>query len=211
MRRDLEIRSDVASRRHCLFCPGLPKGPHAELLSMLPAAPGASALAAAWPALRAARAKPVLGVLAVDPFLRLDDLIRSLRSAGITEVANYPTMALHDGEFGMALDEAGIGARAEFAFVAALASAGFAPLAYVTGPQGGRAMLAAGAQALVLHPGLAVRDRSDMRHAAECTQANLVALRALAGERPVLLHRPRGFSRLLDSAIATADGEVRLA
>ena len=201
-------RRGLAAGR-AVFCPGLPDTLAAlvEPLCLLPAGAGNGALMAALPGLTGPC--PAVALFGTDPFLRFSDLSAALRRAGVVRVGNFPTTQWHDGTFGAALAAAGHGTEAEVAFVAALAGAGFHPIAWATTAETGRAMLRAGARILVLHPGVvepAARPAAALR-----AGAALRELRPEAGAVPLLLHRPVGYQSVLNAARAAADGIVRLA
>ncbi len=196
-----------------LCCPALAALPaeHGELLL---SAPGVDANGAVlglvarqpgpWPG------QVHVGVLAVDPFRRSEDLIRALLRAGARGVVNWPTVGLFDGQFGASLAAVGFDVSAELAFLREARAAGLQVMATVASVDAGRAALADGVDAVLVHPGWARRDprlNEPLAAQARSTLQTLAALRR--GARPaLLLYRPEGFGALLDEAAACADGVI---
>ncbi len=99
---------------------------------------------------------PVLaGVCAADPFRAHDQLLESIRNKGFKGVCNLPSVALMDGSLRTIVEEQGLGFEREAHLMTVARSKGLYTLALVFSPQEADAMLAAGADALLLHPGLA--------------------------------------------------------
>lgn len=165
-----------------VFVPALDRFPAAlrELMGVLPVCDINASLMAAL----AHRAMPrhlVAGLFAVDPFLDVRELATALRRAGLSEVANYPTVQLLDGATGDGLAAVGYHARAEFMRLKEFMAAGFEALAYVASPHAAEEALALGLTRIVVHPGL----QPGM------TRASLARITALAREAAaeLLLHR----------------------
>jgi predicted TIM-barrel enzyme len=154
--------------------------------------------------------RAVAALMLADPFLRVRDAGQALRTAGIGRVANFPTVQVVDGETARALDSADLGAAREIERLAAFRRAGFSTVGFACGLEAARAMLADGASALVLHPGVALRDWRERAAAALATGRTLATLAAEATV-PIFVYRPAAFGPELDQAVAAAAGEVRLA
>jgi len=101
-------------QRACaVFVPALASFPPETwpLVALLPVLDVNGALRAALEGRRTFRsAPPIAAIFACDPFLRLADMATMLRQAGITQVVNYPTVQLFEGETAAAL--AAVGYRA---------------------------------------------------------------------------------------------------
>lgn len=150
------------TRAQAVFLPALaPFAPqHWPLVGLLPVLDINGALAAALASRAPFRTSPpIAGIFAADPFLRLADLAETLRRAAVTQVINYPTVQLYDGETTAALASVGYRAEAEFRLLLRLAERGFAPIACVTSRDAADLALALGLRRMVLHPGLGARAR----------------------------------------------------
>ncbi|MBR0663043.1 hypothetical protein GXW71_01625 [Roseomonas hellenica] len=146
-----------AQRARALFLPALAPFPPETwpLVALLPVLDINGSLRAALEARRPfRRAPPIAAIFACDPFLRLADMTGVLRRAGITAVANYPTVQLFEGETAAALAAVGYRAEAEFRLLERLAAEGFAPIACATSRQAVDAALGLGLRRILLHPGL---------------------------------------------------------
>lgn len=99
---------------------------------------------------------PVLaGLCAADPFRAHEQLLASVKAKGFQGIFNYPSVGLMDGSLRTIVEEQGLGFEREAQLMAAARSQGLYTLALVFSSQEADAMLAAGADALLLHPGLA--------------------------------------------------------
>ncbi|HVE39066.1 MAG TPA: phosphoenolpyruvate hydrolase family protein [Planctomycetota bacterium] len=131
--------------------------------------PGARALAALLPlgdanALSLAGAKqavplagetPVLaGVCATDPLRLMDKFLLELKGCGIAGVQNAPSVGLIDGVFRNNLEEAKLGYGREVEMIRDAARLDLITSAFVFSPDDARAMAEAGADLVVIHPGL---------------------------------------------------------
>lgn len=147
------------SQRACtVFVPALASFPPETwpLVALLPVLDVNGALRAALEGRRTFRsAPPIAAIFACDPFLRLADMATMLRQAGITQVVNYPTVQLFEGETAAALAAVGYRADAEFRVLQRLAGQGFAPIACATSRRAVDAALGLGLRRVLLHPGLA--------------------------------------------------------
>jgi predicted TIM-barrel enzyme len=154
----IRTQMDGADAAGTLFLPGLRgfAGPDLDLLAMMPVCDVNGGLADAldvlppWPADGAA---PAVGLFLLDPFLRLSDMAARLRRAGVRRVANYPTVAVLEGETARALASVGISPAGEFEALRALAADGFGIVGFATSAAAARDLAASGAGAVVLHPG----------------------------------------------------------
>jgi predicted TIM-barrel enzyme len=126
--------------------------PQRELAAMLPVSDINGALMAGAHAF-AERGHDRLcaGVLLVDPFLVIDDLVAALAAGGFARVANFPTVQLLDGEAGAGLAAVGYDLAAELRQLAVLAVHGLTPHVYVVDAEAARVALAAGFVDLVFH------------------------------------------------------------
>jgi hypothetical protein len=182
--------------------------PHRELVGLLPVMDVNSAM---FDALR--QCPPAVGAIAglmlADPFLRVRDAELELGRAGVTRVANYPTVQLIDGETARAFDSAEVGVGREVQMLSAFREAGFQTIGFATTLQTAQAILRQGAMTLVLHPGLAM---ADWRERADAGLGLVRMFPSLRGEGTtrLLVYRPHGFGHELDDAIGLADGVVRI-
>lgn len=153
----LRTRLDDAPAADALFMPGLAglEGPDLDLLALMPVCDVNGALAEAlegrapW----TPGAAPVVGLFLLDPFLRVNDMAAALRRAGIGRVANYPTIQGFDGEAARSLASVGFSPAAELEALRAFAALGFSTVGFAAGAAAARELAAAGAEAVVLHPG----------------------------------------------------------
>ncbi|MGK7868089.1 hypothetical protein [Falsiroseomonas sp. E2-1-a20] len=149
-----------ADRPGRVFLPALASFPVDTwpLVALLPVLDINGALASALGAGRPFRGgAPVAGIFACDPFLRLTDLAATLRAAGITQVVNYPTVQIFEGETAAALAAVNYRADFEFRLLLRLAGLGFAPIACATSRAAVDAALELGLRRILLHPGVAPR------------------------------------------------------
>lgn len=180
---------------------------HRELAGVLPVSDvNAAMLEVLRPGAPAPRGGRVIaGLMLVDPFLRLRDMTLALSAAGVTAVANYPTVQLIDGETARVFDSAGAGVAREIAVLAAFAEAGFETVAFAASLDSARAMLRHGPSRLVLHPGLALADWRE-RAASSLAIAHMIPTLRDQCDTPLLVYRPHGFGHELDQVEALADG-----
>ncbi|NGM19754.1 hypothetical protein G3576_06985 [Roseomonas stagni] len=147
-----------ARRVRTVFLPALAPFPPDTwpLVALLPVLDINGALRAALAARRPFRgARPIAGIFACDPFLRLADLAAALRQGGITTVVNYPTVQMFEGESAAALAAVGYRAEAEFRLLQRLTQSGFAAIACATDRHAVDAAISVGLRRVLLHPGLA--------------------------------------------------------
>jgi hypothetical protein len=132
---------------------GLPAG-RASALALLPIHDVNGRLFQALEGRSALSQSLCAGVFAVDPFQRLADVWRRLRSAGIAELANWPSVGLYGVPLTEELTSKGLGYEREVRFVAQAALEGFRITATVFDRSQAESMLAAGARRLLFHPPL---------------------------------------------------------
>ncbi len=154
----------VAQRRDAVFLPAL--APFAAkdwpLVAVLPVLDINGTLASSLAARRAfGGSAPVAGIFASDPFLRVADLAVTLRAGGITEVVNYPTIQLFDGETAAALGSVGYRAESEFRLLLRLAEQGLSPIACAMSQDAAEQALRLGLRRVLLHQGLVAARRRE--------------------------------------------------
>lgn len=104
----------------------------------------------------AAAPLPVLaGLCGSDPFREHGQMLRGLKAKGFSGVCNYPSVGLMDGSFRTIVEQQGLGFEQEVRLIRIARSMGLYTLALVFSSGEAQAMLEAGADALLLHPGLA--------------------------------------------------------
>jgi predicted TIM-barrel enzyme len=188
----------------------LPVG-NPDLLSLLPVVDlNAAALRSLDPpAGRVDRGGVFAALALVDPFLRPRDAVARLRRAGISGVANFPTMQVVDGETARAFEGAGARTTREVEMLEAFIAESFRTIAFACGPDAAREVARTRPTMMVLHPGVALSDWRQRAAGALSVQRLIDSCRTLAA-CPVLIYRPAGFGSELDQAVAAADGEVRI-
>ncbi|MFD1197944.1 phosphoenolpyruvate hydrolase family protein [Brucella gallinifaecis] len=150
-----------------------------------------------------------LALMMADPFLRPQAIFDLLRRKRIKRVTNYPTIQLHDGDSARAFKSASIGLNREIEMMTAFCQAGFAGTAFVTSLDAARLMLQAGADTLVLHPGLFLLDWRSRATAAKRINQTLLHLRADENAKAkILVMKPDGYGAELDTICQMADGTV---
>lgn len=152
-----------------------------------------------------------LALMMADPFLRARALFNLLRRKKINRVTNYPTIQLHDGDSARGFESASIGVGREVEVMTAFCDAGFAGTAFVTSLNAARLMLQAGADTLVLHPGLGLLDWRSRAASAKLTEQLFLTLRMeeTANVR-ILVMKPDGYGGELDEICLQADGTVEI-
>jgi predicted TIM-barrel enzyme len=70
--------------------------------------------------------RPVIGILAADPFLRIDQLADRLGHKGYRDLVNLPSVSQYGAAFRTLLNDLNVGAAREMRVLAELASLGFA-------------------------------------------------------------------------------------
>jgi predicted TIM-barrel enzyme len=98
---------------------------------------------------------PVLaGVCATDPLRLMDKFLQEMKAAGVSGVQNRPSVGLIDGGFRTNLEEAQLGFGREVEMLRYAAKLDLVSAAFVFTPEDARAMAEAGADLVVIHPGL---------------------------------------------------------
>lgn len=150
----------------------------------------------------------IAALLCVDPFLRLRDATRLLKSAGIRAVTNFPTVQLVDGTAARGFESADLGLEREAEILHQFLRQGFAVTGFATSTENAQRLLALGIRDLVIHPGPA---SSDWRNRATAAQKAAETTSTLRTHAPATLRLfcPDAYGRELDSARNAADGLVR--
>lgn len=153
-------------------------------------------------------APQIAALLCVDPFLRLRDATRLLKSAGISAVTNFPTVQLVDGTAARGFESAGLGAEREAEILRQFMQDGFSVTGFATSTENAQRLLALGIRDLVIHPG---PPSSDWRNRATAGQKAVAALSTLRSRAPgpLRLFCPEAYGHEFDAARAAADGLVR--
>jgi predicted TIM-barrel enzyme len=100
----------------------------------------------------------IAGVCATDPFRLMDKFLQELKAAGVAGVQNSPSVGLIDGGFRTNLEEANLGYGREVELMRLASKLDLLTVALVFTPGEARTMAEAGADAVVIHPGLARRN-----------------------------------------------------
>jgi predicted TIM-barrel enzyme len=96
----------------------------------------------------------IAGVCATDPLRLLDKFLQELKAAGVSGVQNAPSVGLIDGGFRTSLEEAKLGYAKEVELIRLAARLDLVTAALVFTADDARVMAEAGADAVVIHPGL---------------------------------------------------------
>ncbi len=153
--------------------------------------------------------KTTLALMMADPFLLAQSLFEPLRHQKIQRITNYPTIQLHDGDSMRGFESASLGLTREVEIMAAFCEAGFRGTAFVTSLNAARLMLQAGADTLILHPGLYLRDWRVRATSAKLIDQILRSLRLDENlKKQILIMRPDGYGTELDTVFTQADGIV---
>jgi predicted TIM-barrel enzyme len=124
----------------------------------------ALSLAAAKERIAAGGAIPILaGVCATDPLRLMDKFLQEMKAAGVAGVQNAPSVGLIDGGFRTNLEEARLGYAKEVELIRLAAKMDLIASALVFSPEDARAMAGAGADLLVIHPGIGPRPAAKER------------------------------------------------
>jgi len=98
---------------------------------------------------------PVLaGVCATDPLRLMDKFLREMKAAGVAGIQNVPSVGLIDGGFRTNLEEAKLGYAREVEMMRLAGTLDLITAAFVFSPEDARRMADAGADLVVIHPGL---------------------------------------------------------
>jgi predicted TIM-barrel enzyme len=115
----------------------------------------ALSLAGAKEAMPLAGGTPVLaGVCASDPLRLMDKFLQELKGCGVAGVQNSPSVGLIDGGFRSNLEEAKLGYAREVQMIRDAAGLDLLTSALVFSAEDAHAMAEAGADLVVIHPGL---------------------------------------------------------
>jgi predicted TIM-barrel enzyme len=93
------------------------------------------------------------GVLAIDPFRSVADLLAALRAGGVRGVVNLPSVAAFDGEMGAILDDLRFGMAREIDFLAAAVASGFRAAGCARSPETAQRMVEAGVELIIADGG----------------------------------------------------------
>jgi predicted TIM-barrel enzyme len=115
----------------------------------------ALSLAGAKEALPLAAGTPLLaGVCATDPLRLMDKFLQEMKAAGVAGVQNAPSVGLIDGVIRSNLEEAKLGYAKEIEMIREAARLDLVTSAFVFSADDARTMAEAGADLVVIHPGL---------------------------------------------------------
>lgn len=215
------LPAPLAADEEVIICPGLAGLPRhgLEVAALLPIAGindrALSLLESGDPFADASQgsqqwsSKTTLALMMADPFLRAQALFEPLRRQKIQRITNYPTIQLHDGDSMRGFESASLGLTREVEIMAAFCEAGFRGTAFVTSLNAARLMLQAGADTLILHPGLYLRDWRVRAASAKLIDQILHNLRLDENiKKQILIMRPDGYGTELDTVFTQADGIV---
>lgn len=96
----------------------------------------------------------IFGLFATDPYISLYEYLKQVRQNGFAGVVNYPTVALVDGQFREALEEAGNTFDREVEAIRLAHHLNLFTVAFVTTEEEAEKMLDAGADVICVHLGL---------------------------------------------------------
>lgn len=96
----------------------------------------------------------IFGLFATDPYISLYEYLKQVRQNGFAGVVNYPTVALVDGQFREALEEAGNTFDREVEAIRLAHHLDLFTVAFVTTAEEAEKMLDAGADVICVHLGL---------------------------------------------------------
>ncbi|OBY80936.1 AraC family transcriptional regulator [Paenibacillus sp. KS1] len=100
------------------------------------------------------REVPVMfGLCATDPTIQLEAYIQEIQNKGFSGINNYPTVGLIGGQFGEALEEAGISFESEVEAIRIASGMGMFTIAFVFNREQAHLMAAAGADVICAHLG----------------------------------------------------------
>ncbi|MBI3854252.1 MAG: phosphoenolpyruvate hydrolase family protein [Planctomycetes bacterium] len=96
----------------------------------------------------------IAGVCATDPLRLMDKFLQEMKAAGAAGVQNAPSVGLIDGGFRTNLEEAKLGYAREVELLRLASKLDLITAAFTFTAEDARAMAEAGADLVVLHPGL---------------------------------------------------------
>lgn len=99
----------------------------------------------------------IAGVCGTDPLRLMDKFLQEMKAAGAAGIQNFPSVGLIDGGFRTNLEEAKLGFGREVDLVRLAGKLDLVTVMLVFSADDARAMAEAGADAVVIHPGLAER------------------------------------------------------
>ena len=134
---------------------------------------------------------PVLaGVCATDPLRLIDKFLQEMKAAGVAGIQNVPSVGLIDGGFRTNLEEAKLGYAREVEMIRLATTLDLVAAAFVFSPEDARAMAGAGADLVVIHPGLgpkpSLKSIEQIAAAARETAKNVIVLAYGATESTAL-------------------------
>jgi predicted TIM-barrel enzyme len=97
----------------------------------------------------------VAGVCATDPLRLMDNFLLDMKATGVVGVENAPSVGLIDGSFRRTLEDMGLGYEREIEMVRLAVKHDLLTLALAFSAEQARRMAEAGADVVVVHPGLA--------------------------------------------------------
>lgn len=99
----------------------------------------------------------IAGVCGTDPLRLMDKFLQEMKAAGAAGIQNFPSVGLIDGGFRTNLEEAKLGFGREVDLVRLAGKLDLVTVMLVFSADDARAMGEAGADAVVIHPGLGER------------------------------------------------------
>lgn len=117
----------------------------------------------------------IFGLCATDPGIRLPEYLSNIREAGFAGITNYPTVGLIDGQYGEALEEAGISFNKEVEAIREASQMGLLTIAFVFNEDQAREMNKAGADIICAHLGFTKGGRMGVRHACSLEEGSVLA------------------------------------
>ncbi|HLY08076.1 MAG TPA: phosphoenolpyruvate hydrolase family protein [Planctomycetota bacterium] len=112
----------------------------------------------------------IAGVCATDPLRIMDNFLGDIKATGVLGVQNTPSVGLIDGSFRKTLEDTRMGYDREIEMIGLAAKHDLLTAALVFTPEQARKMAEAGADAVVVHPGMEP-GRDLARAVSECAAA----------------------------------------
>lgn len=97
----------------------------------------------------------IAGVCATDPLRMMDNFLQDMKATGVVGVQNLPSVGLIDGSFRKTIEDLKLGYDREIEMIGLAAKHDLLTAALAFGPEDARKMAEAGADVVVVHPGLA--------------------------------------------------------
>ena len=126
-----------------------------EVALLLPNTAGAGGLITALAVEPSCLARQTLGLFLADPFLNVPGEVARLRAAGVTSLANLPSIEQQDAEFAQQLEDVGLDVAREVDRLAQFRRHGFSVIAAVAGAAAAGAVAALDPLAVVVVPRVA--------------------------------------------------------